>query len=96
MNALDVIKDLACGCAGGVAQVVTMMPLENIITKVITQPDKYTGLFQAIGKTVKEEGPLSFYKGMLMPLLGVGVQVSLQFGVTETLKKVMRNHFADS
>ena len=30
-----------------------------------------------------------------MPLLGVGIQVSVQFGVTETLKKFMRNHFAD-
>lgn len=30
-----------------------------------------------------------------MPLLGVGAQVSLQFGVVETLKKMMLKRFAD-
>ena len=30
-----------------------------------------------------------------MPLIGVGFQVSLQFGFVETLKKIMKNGFAD-
>jgi hypothetical protein len=50
----------------------------------------------AFKKTVKEEGFLSFYKGMLMPLLGVGAQVALQFGVVESLKKVIKTKYADS
>ncbi len=29
-----------------------------------------------------------------MPLLGVGVQVSVQFGIVETLKKVLKKHYA--
>lgn len=37
---------------------------------------------------------MGFYKGMLTNLLGVGPQVSLQFGVTETLKKYIKTHFA--
>lgn len=32
---------------------------------------------------------------MLMPLLGVGFQVSLQFAVVETLKKAMKAQFAN-
>lgn len=32
---------------------------------------------------------------MLMPLLGVGVQVSVQFGIVETLKKVLKQKYAD-
>lgn len=38
---------------------------------------------------------MSFYKGMLMPLIGVGAQVSLQFGTVETLKKIIRTKFAE-
>ncbi len=33
---------------------------------------------------------------MLMPLLGVGAQVSVQFGFVETLKKLMKTKYADS
>jgi len=33
---------------------------------------------------------------MLFPLIGVGAQVSLQFGIVETLKKVMKNKYADA
>jgi len=33
---------------------------------------------------------------MLMPLIGVGLQVSVQFGIVETLKKVMQKKFGNS
>jgi solute carrier family 25 (mitochondrial carnitine/acylcarnitine transporter), member 20/29 len=45
---------------------------------------------------VQEEGLLSLYKGMLFPLLGVGAQVSVQFGFVESLKKLMKTRYADS
>ena len=32
---------------------------------------------------------------MLFPLLGVGAQVSVQFGFVETLKKLMKKQYAD-
>jgi hypothetical protein len=32
---------------------------------------------------------------MLMPLLGVGAQVALQFGVVESLKKIIKTKYAD-
>jgi len=32
---------------------------------------------------------------MLFPLLGVGAQVSVQFGFVESLKKMMKSTFAD-
>ncbi len=31
---------------------------------------------------------------MLMPLLGVGLQVSVQFGIVETLKKILKKNYA--
>ena len=33
---------------------------------------------------------------MFMPLIGVGAQVALQFGIVESLKKVAKSNFADS
>jgi len=30
-----------------------------------------------------------------MPLLGVGVQVSVQFGIVETLKKILKKNYAN-
>ena len=38
---------------------------------------------------------MGLYKGMLFPLIGVGAQVSVQFGFVETLKKTMKMNYAD-
>jgi hypothetical protein len=32
---------------------------------------------------------------MLFPLIGVGAQVSVQFGLVESLKKILKGNFAD-
>jgi len=72
-----------------------MLPFENIKIKVVSKPEEYgQGYIHAFKKSISEEGFLSFYKGMLMPLLGVGAQVSLQFGTVETLKKIIKTKFA--
>lgn len=93
----DMARDFFCGCCSGWAQVFCMLPLENIKIKVVSKPDEYNqGYLHAFRKTVAEEGLLSFYKGMLMPLIGVGAQVSLQFGTVETLKKLVRTKFAEA
>lgn len=89
------MKDFFCGCVSGWSQVVVMLPFENIKLKVVSKPEEYNqGYVHAFKKTVAEEGLLSFYKGMLMPLIGVGAQVSLQFGTVETLKKIIKTKFA--
>ena len=94
---LEIAKDLFCGCASGWGQVITMLPFENIKVKVVSKPEEYNqGYVHAFKKTIQEEGFLSFYKGMLMPLLGVGAQVSLQFGVVESLKKILKKKYGDA
>lgn len=73
-----------------------MLPFENIKIKVVSKPEEYKyGYIHALKKTISEEGLLSLYKGMLFPLLGVGAQVSMQFGFVESLKKIMKTKFAD-
>ena len=94
---LEVRKDLFCGCISGWGQVISMLPFENIKIKVISKPQEYNqGYLHALTKTIQEEGFFSLYKGMLFPLLGVGAQVSMQFGVVETLKKIMKTRYADA
>lgn len=93
---VDVFKDLFCGCMSGWGQVVTMMPFENINAKIVSKPQEYkNGYVDAFKKTIAEEGFFSLYKGMAMPLIGVGFQVSVQFGFVETLKKYLKKKYAD-
>lgn len=92
----EVIKDFFCGCVAGWGQVISMLPFENIKIKLISKPDEYNqGILHALKKTIAEEGPFALYKGMLFPLIGVGAQVSVQFGFVETLKKLMKEKYAD-
>ena len=93
---LDLAKDLFCGCMSGWGQVISMLPFENIKIKVISRPQEYNqGYIHALTKTIQEEGLFSLYKGMLFPLIGVGAQVSVQFGFVESLKKIMKTSYAE-
>ena len=55
-----------------------------------------TAFMIALGKSIKKkEQPLftkvllNSYKGTLSPLIGIGAQVSLQFGSNELIKKLL-------
>ena len=49
--------------------------------KVRLQTTKqYTGALDCATQTLRNEGPLAFYKGTLTPLIGIGACVSVQFG----------------
>ncbi|KAK7205377.1 mitochondrial carrier domain-containing protein [Myxozyma melibiosi] len=85
---LRVIKDVAAGTCGGIAQVLVGQPFDT--TKVRLQsapPGTYSGALDVIKKLLKTEGPTAFYKGTLTPLVGVGACVSIQFGVFEGMKR---------
>lgn len=63
---------------------------------------EYKGIYDCLKKILIEEGPLAFYKGNMMfyigtvvPLLGVALLVSLQFGTNELSKKFMKQ-FSDN
>ncbi|PWN88659.1 putative YMC1-protein of the mitochondrial carrier family [Acaromyces ingoldii] len=81
-------KDVASGTAGGIAQVLVGQPLDILKVRLQTAaPGTYKGLGDCASQIVKREGLLGFYKGTLTPLLGVGVCVSIQFGVVEAVKR---------
>lgn len=76
----------------GWAQVLTMQPFEIIKVRLANQSllnPIYKGIGDCFQKIYTQEGLKGFYKGTLSPLLGIGAQVSLQFGTNELVKKVM-------
>ncbi|KAF7967536.1 hypothetical protein HWV62_31503 [Athelia sp. TMB] len=82
------VKDLTAGTAGGIAQVLVGQPFDIVKVRMQTAPKgTYNGMLHCAGGILKNEGPLAFYKGTLTPLLGIGVCVSIQFGVLEYAKR---------
>ncbi|KAJ7467119.1 mitochondrial carrier domain-containing protein [Mycena latifolia] len=82
------VKDLTAGTAGGIAQVLVGQPFDIVKVRMQTaSKGTYTGMMHCATGILKNEGPLAFYKGTLTPLLGIGVCVSIQFGVLEYTKR---------
>lgn len=83
------VQDLVSGTAGGIAQVLVGQPFDIVKVRMQTAPKgTYRSMFDCAGGILKNEGSLAFYKGTLTPLLGIGVCVSIQFGVMEYSKRL--------
>ena len=60
------VKDIISGFVSGWTQVIIMQPFEIVKIRLQTQSTAnpyYLGVVDAFKKILKEEGPLSFYKG---------------------------------
>ncbi|KDN44470.1 hypothetical protein RSAG8_05517, partial [Rhizoctonia solani AG-8 WAC10335] len=85
-------KDLTAGTVGGIGQVLVGQPFDIVKVRMQTAPPgTYKGMIDCATGILKNEGPLSFYKGTLTPLLGIGLCVSIQFAALEGVKRA----FAD-
>ncbi|PYH69437.1 hepatocellular carcinoma down-regulated mitochondrial carrier protein [Aspergillus vadensis CBS 113365] len=84
----DTVKDLVAGAAGGVAQVV----IDLVKVRLQTQGGTNNNALYLTQQIWKREGPLSFYKGSLVPLLGVGACVSIQFGAFHYFRQLIEHH----
>jgi len=83
-------KELLAGSFGGIVQVLTGQPFDTVKVRIQTQSLEnplYKGVGDCAVKTLKNEGPLGFYKGTLTPLIGIGACVSIQFGALEYMKR---------
>jgi len=80
-----VIEETIAGGVGGMCLVFVGHPLDTIKVRLQTmvvvpgQPPPYKGFLDCATKMFQKEGPLSFYKGMGAPLLGVTPMYSLCF-----------------
>lgn len=84
-----VAKDILAGTVGGISQVLVGQPFDTTKVRLQTSRES-TSVGQVVSTLFKQEGVAGFYKGTLTPLLGVGVCVSLQFGVNESMKRFFR------
>ncbi|PWY84396.1 hepatocellular carcinoma down-regulated mitochondrial carrier protein [Aspergillus eucalypticola CBS 122712] len=84
----DTVKDLVAGAAGGVAQVY----LDLVKVRLQTQGGTNNNALFLNQQIWKHEGPLSFYKGSFVPLLGVGACVSIQFGAFHYFRQLIEHY----
>jgi len=69
MTIFDVVKDLIAGTVGGACGIVVGHPIDTV--KVRLQVDRsYKGITDCVIKTWRLEGPTSFFKGVVAPVLG--------------------------
>lgn len=85
-GAIQTVKDLSAGAAGGVAQVLIGQPFDIVKVRLQTS-SAYPSALSAATSILRNEGPLAFYKGTLTPLLGIGACVSIQFGAFHQAKR---------
>ncbi|KAE8387516.1 mitochondrial carrier protein [Aspergillus alliaceus] len=84
------VKNLTAGAAGGVAQ-----DLIDLVKVRLQTQDGGNALSTARNIWAKE-GPLAFYKGSLMPLLGMGACVSVQFSSFHSFRQDIESHNRDN
>ncbi|KAF2716169.1 mitochondrial carrier protein [Polychaeton citri CBS 116435] len=87
--ATEHFREFIAGAAGGVAQVLIGQPFDLI--KVRLQIQHGSSAFAMTRKVWTTEGPLAFYKGSLLPLLGVDACVSVQFGAFEAFCGMLKS-----
>ena len=63
-------------------------PFDIVKVRIQTAPHgTYNGVLDCVSKIATHEGPFAFYKGTMMPLMGVGACVSVQFAVVQDIKR---------
>ncbi|KAI5476025.1 hypothetical protein MNV49_000497 [Pseudohyphozyma bogoriensis] len=82
----SVAKDLLAGTISGWAQVLVGQPFD-IVKVRLQSSNQYPSALNCATRILREEGPTAFYKGTVMPLLGVGACVSLQFAFLQAGKR---------
>jgi solute carrier family 25 carnitine/acylcarnitine transporter 20/29 len=88
------LDNFIAGSAGGIAQVLAGQPFDMVKVRLqaansATIP--YKNVSDCLTRIVKDEGgPFALWKGSLFPLICVGAAVSIQFGVNEKLKGIVK------
>ncbi|KAB2626111.1 mitochondrial carnitine/acylcarnitine carrier-like protein [Pyrus ussuriensis x Pyrus communis] len=94
----EVVKDLAAGTVGGVAQLVVGHPFDTIKVKLQSQPTplpgqppKFSGAIDAVKQTLSAEGAAGLYKGMGAPLATVAAFNAVLFTVRGQMETLLRS-----
>lgn len=92
---LITVKDFVAGTVAGILQVIVGQPFDIIKVRIQAQSPinpMYKGSLDCAKKIYKNEGFGTFYRGTLAPLVGIGTCVSIQFGVNEACKRILKKY----
>ncbi|EPQ55242.1 mitochondrial carrier [Gloeophyllum trabeum ATCC 11539] len=90
MASLETVNELAAGSVAGAAQVIVGQPLDTIKTRAQIAPKgMFKGPMDILVQTVRKEGILALYKGMLSPLIGIAGVNSLLFAAYGASKRIV-------
>lgn len=73
------VKYFLCGGFGGVCTVLSGHPMDTIKVRLQTMGNVYSGTWDCLTKTVRQEGFKGLYKGMTAPLTGVAPIFAISF-----------------
>jgi hypothetical protein len=94
-ESLLTVKDFVAGTVAGVLQVIVGQPFDIIKVRIQAQSQKnpmYKNPLDCARKIYTNEGFYTFYRGTLSPLVGIGACVSIQFGVNEGCKRMLKKY----
>jgi len=94
-GSLITFKDFFAGTVAGILQVLVGQPFDIIKVRLQSQSldnPVYKGTVDCAKQILNNEGIGTFYRGTLSPLIGVGICVSIQFGVNEACKRMLKNY----
>ena len=88
------IENSIMGSTASALTVCIMIPVDTIKTRLVTQagrmgPAKYKGIIDCAKTVLREEGLVSFYRGLPPRLVSVVPMIGIQFGVYEAMKRIM-------
>ena len=98
-GSLLTVKDFVAGTIAGILQVIVGQPFDIIKVRIQAQSQTnptYKNPWDCRKKRIyQNEGFYTFYRGTLSPLVGIGACVSIQFGVNEGCKRVVKKYKKD-
>jgi solute carrier family 25 carnitine/acylcarnitine transporter 20/29 len=84
------LKNFIAGGASGIACILASQPLDTVKTRLQSRAVSgatYTGGWDCFVKTIRNEGPLALYKGMMSPLLGIAFVNAVAFAAFGAAKR---------
>jgi solute carrier family 25 carnitine/acylcarnitine transporter 20/29 len=84
----DQLIPIISGAIAGATSLLVVYPADTIRTRLQTQKG-YTGVVDCFQQTLSKEGPLAFYKGMLVPFIAQGCYKAVIFGTVHHLGRYL-------
>ena len=88
----DHLRGFIGGYCSGIALVLVGHPFDTIIVRMSSEgrSGRFSGPLHCLQQTIKQEGPMAVYKGVLPPLAMTGVVNSVLFGMQTSFTNMLK------